>query len=146
MSLCENFGWAPQRFASRARPLAREARRWDAIWDSLATEAGSASKTARRDTARYYLQELGGANAPRLLLGGMLTDISVEHYHWVAGGDKNDPDPTTVTDRANLFLQRLHVLFDEGLILTLKETYTGEVLRFLRRGKIVYHGTQAPDD
>ena len=56
--------------------------------------------------ARYYLQELGGTNAPRLLLGGMLTDISVEHYHWVAGGDKNDPDPTTVTDRANLFLVR----------------------------------------
>ena len=76
----------------------------------------------------------------------MLTDISVEHYHWVAGGDKNDPDPTTVTDRANLFLERLAVLFDEGLILTLTETYTGEVLRFLRRGKIVYHGTQAPDN
>ena len=146
VSLCENFGWAPQRFASRARPLAREARRWDAIWDSLATEAGSASKSKRRENARYYLQELGGANAPRLLLGGMLTDISVEHYHWVAGGDKNDPDPTTVTDRANLFLQRLHVLFDQGLILTLKETYTGEVLRFLRRGKIVYHGKQAPDN
>ena len=41
----------------------------------------------------------------------MLTDIAVEHYDWVAGGDKNDPDPTTVTDRANLFLQRLRVLF-----------------------------------
>ena len=73
----------------------------------------------------------------------MFTDISVEHYHWVAGGDKTGPDPTTVTDRAHLFLQRLHVLFDQGLILTLRETYTGEVLRFLRRGKIVYHGKHA---
>ena len=145
VSLCEHFGWAPQRFASRARPLAREARRWDAIWDSLATEAGSASRS-RREIARYHLQELGGANAPRMLLGGMLTDISVEHYLFVAGGDQNDPDPSTVTDRANLFLQRLRVLFDEGLILTLKETYTGEVLHFLRRGKIVYHGKQAPDN
>ena len=146
VSLCENFGWAPQRFASRARPLARVARRWDPIWDSLATEAGSASNSQRRLYARYYLQELGGVNAPRLLLGGMLTDISVEHYKWVAGGDKNDPDPTTVTERANLFLHRLRALFDKGTILTLEETYTGEVLRFLRRGKIVYHGTQAPDN
>ena len=76
----------------------------------------------------------------------MLTDISVEHYRWVAGGDKNDPDPTTVTDRANLFLERLSLLFDEGMILTLEETYTGEVLRFLKRGKIVYHGKQAPEN
>ena len=70
VSLCENFGWAPQRFASRARPLAREARRWDAIWDSLAMEAGSASKSQRREIARYYLQELGGTNAPPTASGG----------------------------------------------------------------------------
>ena len=89
---------------------------------------------------------VGRRERPRLLLGGLLTDISVEHYHWVAGGDKNDPDPTTVTERANLFLQRLRALLDTGTILTLEETYTGEVLRFLRRGKIVYHGKQAPDN
>ncbi len=140
--LCLNFGWAPQRYASRARPLAREARRWEAIWDSLAEEAGSASVAKRRAIAQHFLRELGGQNAPRLLLGGMLTDISVEHYEWVAGGDKADPDPSTAAERAELFLHRLEVLFGQGLILTLPDTYTGEVLRFLRRGKIVHYGNQ----
>eukprot|EP00974_Lingulodinium_polyedra_P005586 526136-Lingulodinium_polyedra.AAC.1 len=32
----------------------------------------------------------------------MLTDISVEHYTWVAGGDQDDPDPTTASDRTDL--------------------------------------------
>ena len=146
VALCTNFGWAPQRFASRARPMARVARRWDAIFDSLAKEVASASTAKRRDIAQYFLQELGGVNAPGLLLGGMLTDISVEHYQWVAGGDKNDPDPTTVSDRAKLFLQRLGVLFHQGEILTLEETYTGEVLRFLRQGRVVHYGQQVPGE
>ena len=38
--------------------------------DSLATEAGSASTSKRRENARYYLQELGGANAPPTASGG----------------------------------------------------------------------------
>ena len=76
----------------------------------------------------------------------MLTDISVEHYHWVAGGDKNGPDPTTVSDRANLFLRRRNVLFHQGCILTVDETYTGEVLRFLRQGRIVHYGSQVPGE
>ncbi len=142
VSLCENFGWAPHRYASRARPMAREARRWGPIWDSLAAEAVSADGK-RRAIARRFFQELGGQNAPRLLLGGMLTDISVEHYSWVATGDEQDPDPSTTADRAELFLSRLDVLFDKGAILTLADTYTGEVLRFLRQGRIVHYRAEA---
>eukprot|EP00959_Pyramimonas_sp_CCMP1952_P335010 7015315-Pyramimonas_sp.AAC.1 len=31
----ENFGWAPQRFNSGARPLARESRRWEVTFEAL---------------------------------------------------------------------------------------------------------------
>ena len=35
-----------------------------------------------------YLTELGGEFSSRLLLAGLLADLSVEHYNWVAGGDE----------------------------------------------------------
>ena len=134
VSWIQNFGWAPQRYTSRSRPLSREARRWEPIFESLCEEAGSAGE--RGQIAWHLVRELGGVNSPRLLSGGMLTDIAVEHYDWVAGGDKQHPDPTTATDRANLFLDRLSLLFDEGMVLTMAETYTGSVMEFLRKGKL----------
>ncbi len=77
------------------------------------------------------MTELGGANSSRLLLGGLLADLSAEHYTWVATGDKRSPDATTVQSRADAFLARLHMLFNKGLILTLPDTYTGATLKFL---------------
>ena len=73
VALCSNFGYAPQRYASRARPLSAEQRRWEPIWDSLAEEA--AGNSDRATLARYFLEELGGTNSHRLLFGGMLADV-----------------------------------------------------------------------
>ena len=33
-----------------------------------------------------FLKELGGSNSRRLVLGGLLADLSAEHYIWVAKG------------------------------------------------------------
>ena len=130
IAFVENFGWAPQRFNSRARPYARESRRWKSIFDVVATEAAG-SDPQRRTLARMYFGELGGENSWRLLLGGLLADLTAEHYAWVASGDKRYPDPTTAMSRADAFLTRLHTLYNEGLILTLPNTYTGATLKFL---------------
>ncbi len=77
------------------------------------------------------MTELGGANSSRLLLGGLLADLSAEHYTWVATGDKRSPDATTVQSRADAFLARLQVLFTEGMILIMPNTFTGATLKFL---------------
>ena len=82
--------------------------------------------------ARMFLGELGGEHSSRLVLGGLLADLSAEHYSWVATGDKRNPDTTTVHSRAEAFLDRLHQLFTKGMILTLPDTYTGVTLKFLR--------------
>ena len=79
------------------------------------------------------MTELGGANSSRLLLGGLLADLSAEHYTWVATGDKRSPDATTVESRADAFLARLQVLFTEGVILTLPDTYIGATLQLLEK-------------
>ncbi len=140
INLCVEFGYAPQRYASRSRPLSRESRRWAPIWDSLAAEASG--NGPRAQLARFFLEELGGTNSHRLLFGGMLTDIAVEHYQWIAGGGQGNPDPSHACSGHDLFMQRLKVLIDEGMILTMEDTYTGEVLRFLKKGKIVFYKSQ----
>ena len=106
ISFVKNFGWAPQRFNSRARPYARESRRWKSIFDAVAMEAAGENQD-RRILARMYLGELGGENSSRLVLGGLLALFSAEHCAWVASGDKRNPDATTVQSRADAFLTRL---------------------------------------
>ena len=117
----ENFGWTPQRFNSRARPLARESRRWNSIFEAVSSEASGPDKD-RRELARMYMRELGGENSYRLLLGGLLADLSAEHYRWVASGDERNPDTTTAMSRADEFLSRIEMLFNNGVILSLTDS------------------------
>ena len=140
VAFLRNFGWAPQRFESRAKPYARECRRWNAIWTSVAAEAASASDKGRKELAESFLSELGGEYSRRLLLAGFLADLAAEHYAWVASGDKANPDTTTVVARAESFCRRLHVLFTQGLILTLPNTYTGETVTFLKENTYFHYG------
>ena len=83
----ENFGWAPQRFTSRTKPYGRESRRWRVIFNDVIVESNGPNKE-RRMLGRMYFGELGGEHSSRLLVGGLLADLSTEHYAWVATGDK----------------------------------------------------------
>ena len=130
----------PQRFNSRARPYAFESRRWKSIFDAVAAEAASADRE-RCVLAGRFLRELGGENSSRLVLGGLLADLSAEHYSWVASGDERYPDATTVHERADAFLERLRTLFDDAMILTLPDTYTGVALQFLKKSSYYPIGT-----
>ena len=57
IAFVKNFGWAPQRFNSRARPLARESRRWDIIFKAL----GEESRGGRHRSAHSRPRFLGRA-------------------------------------------------------------------------------------
>ena len=102
------------------------------MFAAIAIEAAGENRK-RRTLARMHLTELGGENSSRLVLGGLLADLSAEHYSWVASGDKRNPDATTVQSRADAFLTRLRTLFDDAIILTLPDTYTGVTLKFLEK-------------
>ena len=110
VAFVQQIGWAPQRYVSRARPLARESRRWDIIFTAVATEAASANEK-RRTLARMFLVELGGGNGSRLVLGSLLDDLSAGHHSWFAAGDKQNADTTTVQSRAEAFEARLDTLY-----------------------------------
>ena len=92
-----------------------------------------------------FLRAFSGSNVSRLLVGGMLADLSVEHCIWVRGEDLHNPETAAGEDRDNLFLLRLNLLFDEGHVLTSPNTYTAEVVAFLRRCKSVRYGP-GPED
>ena len=59
IAFVKNIGWAPQRFNSRARPLARESQRWDIIFKALGEESQGGNQD-RRILARGILEGLGG--------------------------------------------------------------------------------------
>ena len=142
VAFVRNFGWAPQRFQSRARPYARETRRWNAIWSAVAAEADG-KDAKRRALALHLLSSLSGPNSMRLLLGGMLADLSAEHYSWVATGDKANPDASTVMERVGHFRSRLDVLFLQGHILKMGDkTYTGVTLAYLRQAHFYHYGSR----
>jgi hypothetical protein len=101
VTYCKSFSWAMQRYTSRVRPLTKMSRRFVPVFTAVAAEASSNS--ARREIALHLMRELTGANSHRLILAGMLTDISVEHYRWVSGGDILNPDPSGATERDSVF-------------------------------------------
>ena len=54
VSFVRNFGWAPQRYQSRARPYKRQARRWGPIWDAVAAEAAGKNRDRRQLAENFY--------------------------------------------------------------------------------------------
>ena len=70
----------------------------------------------------------------------MLADLSAEHYSWVATGDLANPDATTVMERGASFYNRLDVLFLQGHIFKLHDSYTGVALEFLKRTHFYHYG------
>ena len=138
----ENWGWAPHRYSSRARPYKRHGRRWNSLFKSLATEAAESADQKRRILAKMFLGELGGEHSCRVLLGGLIGDLSLEHYRWVATGDKSYPDPATAEARMTNFLDRLQTLYMDGMILTMPDTLTGIALEFLKDVHIYRYGNK----
>ena len=67
----------------------------------------------------------------------MVTDILAEHHAWTQTGDVRNPTGPTAQQRAEDFTTRLDVMFERAAILSMKETYTGESLKFLRTSTIV---------
>ena len=89
LSVLENLGWAPQRMSSRARPYGRTSLRLHALLAALAEEAEHGHE---KDLALSNLQQI--ASYKRLMLIGLLADLTHEHQRLVHETGTSDPDPT----------------------------------------------------
>ena len=132
-AMLEHFGWAPQRRSSKARPLRNFALRLRTTFTAIACEAEESTHQDFKALARKVLDELGGECSDRLLLAVMMADYRWELFTWNAKADLQDGDVTTIEDDVATMLERLRLLFDEGLVLTDfgRATFTGAVLNFL---------------
>ena len=74
MSVLSHLGWSPQRMTSRARTWRRAALKIDKMIQALADEA---EHGARKECALHNLQAIASYN--RLMIAGMLADLTVEH-------------------------------------------------------------------
>lgn len=93
---------------------------------------------SERDTALAILRDI--APYRRLMLAGMLADLTHEHFNIVKATDCSDPDPTAVNPVLRTFQDRVRVLFLEGHIMApaLTDSFTGQIREFLRGAPILY--------
>jgi len=137
-----HLGWSPQRFDSRSKPLGRIATRLEIIFQTLAHEADHASSDSQKKWARRLLRELGSYE--RLMLAGLLADLSSEHRAWVRESDVQDPSAEAVLAADGRFRRRLQRLFLQGAIMSEEstESFVGQVVMFLRQKKRLHYGQQ----
>ena len=81
----------------------------------------------------YLLESIGGEHSIRLLLGGLLADLSAEHYSWVATSDLANPDVVTVVERRDNANTRLDVLALQGHTCQLECIHICVTLAFLEK-------------
>ena len=130
-----HLGWRPARIDSKKKPLGRFCSRIAQCFEALALEADSTEDKKRRDNATVLLQAFSGSRTTRLVLAGMLADLAHEHAIWMRAFDMDSPEPTSVKMATQTFIQRIRLLFREGVILTTaaRDTFTGAVLDFLSK-------------
>ena len=143
----EHLGWSPNRMTSRSKPFGRLARKVGAVFSALAKEAeGGAYKKA----AIYNLQEM--VPYRRMMVAGLLADLTAEHRKCVASTDYDDADITEVAIHTYRFEERCRVLFTDGLIMaeSMSTTFTSEVIKLYRNPSALFcwqdrHVARAPE-
>ena len=138
LSILEHLGWAPQRLSSRSRPWGRISMRLKSLLAALSDEVDHGAES---DTAAIILREISPYR--RLLIAGLMADLTHEHYKAVRETDERSVCPTSVMTIVTNFKQRVKVLFLEGMIMTVDDSFTGQVLKFLKAPQLLLAGRHA---
>ena len=131
-TVLSHLGWAPQRMTSRAKSWSRGALKIDSVFKALAKEAEFG---ARKEAAMYNIREL--ASYKRLMIAGMLADLTVEHQSIVRQTDVADPDPVEVPQLMRQFVVRMELLFMQGEVLCMEHSFTAQILKFLKKPSVL---------
>ena len=138
MNVLSHLGWAPQRHSSRSRTYTRESLLIGQLLEALAHEAEDGRY---KEAAAYNITQI--APYPRMMIAGMMGDLTCEHHAALRPTDAKDPDPGDVDLTLLRLKQRLKLLFAEGEVMRLPNTYTGQILKFLENPSAVFSGRHA---
>ena len=94
----------------------------------LAARAEHGGDAEDKDAALYNSKTL--APFRRMVLAGMMADVTWEHRKAVMWSDGRDPDPSDIVDQLDGFLHRIRVLIAEGLIFSeqMTDTSTAQII------------------
>ncbi len=137
--VCTHLGWSPARHASRSRTYSRATRGIRDLLGALAREASG--KSSKREAAKHNIKAISGYC--RLMIAGMMADLTVEHQMAVLCTDKGDPDVTQVLATELRFENVVKVLFFEGQIMITQNTYTAQILKFFKKPSVVFAAEEA---
>jgi len=134
-AVLQHMGWSAQRMSSRHKPNARSSLRPGSLFEFLATRAEDGGDD--RAAAEHNLRTLFPYR--RMMLTGMMADLTWEHRLCVKWSDTVDPAPEEVMDQLDAFLLRSRILFTEGLIMgeSMTDTFTAQILKFYRDPKFL---------
>ena len=82
-----------------------------------------------------YICEL--ASYKRLMIAGMLADLTVEHQSIVRQTDVADPDPVEVPQLMRRFVVRMELLFMQGEVLRMEHSFTAQISKFLKKPSVL---------
>ena len=99
--------------SSRHKPYGRASLRPGALFAFLADRAENGRLD--RQAALHILETI--APFKRMLLVGMLADVTWEHRKAVMWSDVRDPDLSDIVEQLDGFMHRLRVLIGDGLIM-----------------------------
>ena len=141
LTVLSHLSWAPQRMSSQARALSRASLKLSDLLTALAREAEGSASSKSVQAARYNIREL--ASYKRLMIAGLLADLCVEHHKAIRQADTEACDPAMVAAYLTDFEKTVRVLFMEGQIMTLRHSYTSQVIRFFENPSVLFERQQA---
>ena len=134
----ENFSFAPQRFASKERPLTRFVVFAKAIMESLALEVCIPTDRKRKAWAENILKELDGV---AWTLIGMLADLSEDCTRFVRKLDERHLDPIEAAIALRDFDRMLREEYVRGDMWMRREsTYTARIQQMLEETRVAQYG------
>ena len=121
--------------SSWSRPYGRISIRMKSLWKALADEAANGPE---REIAEKVLARM--CPYLRLMISGMMADLTREHHECVHGEDTDDPDPSRAGKHLHKFEYRCKILFEDGLIMSrdVTNTFTAEILDFLHSPQLLF--------
>lgn len=108
-----------------------------ALFAFLAARAEHGGDDDDKKAALHNLHTL--APFKRMVLAGMMADLTWEHRKAVIWSDDRDPDPSEIVAQLEGFLYRIQVLIGGGMIFSaeMTHTFTAQIIKFYREPKIL---------
>lgn len=130
LAAISNFSFAPQRFSSIERPMARFVLYSRAVMETLSQEYHCPTSPARAKWAKAILSKLTGKT---WVLIGMLADLSDDCNVFLRKYDTEHPDPILFAQNMAAFRERLKTEYVEGGMWLRREgTYCSKVAGMLK--------------